>query len=76
MTDNTKSITLKLQAAKRNAAGHEPTTRKVFLGNFVYAEFMKGHVRLTDEDGCGRVLDTIMLDNEQFHKFLAAHEVL
>lgn len=43
----------------------EHPTMKVFLGNFIYAELMKGRIRLTDEDGCGRVLDTIMLDNEQ-----------
>jgi hypothetical protein len=72
MTDNGKAIQLKLQKVKANAAGHAPTTHKVFLGNFVYAEFMKKQVRLTDEDGCGRVIDTIMLDSEQMNKFLTA----
>ena len=69
MTDNGKAIQLKLQAAKRNAdaVGHKPPT-KVFLGNFTYAEFIPGCVRLTDEDGCGRAMDTILLTREQLYK--------
>lgn len=74
MTDNTKAVTLKLQAAK----SHEPVPQPVFLGNFVYAEFMTRKlggrpdpiVRLTDTDGCGRALDVISLDSEQFSKLL------
>jgi hypothetical protein len=39
---------------------------KVFLGNFVYAD-INGHViKLTDEDGSGRVLDSITLDRGQW----------
>jgi hypothetical protein len=41
----------------------------VFLGNFMYAEFIRSKhgnlVKLTDTDGCGRVLDTIQLNAEQ-----------
>jgi hypothetical protein len=71
MTTNTKNITLKLQQAKRNAeaVGHVPTN-KVFLGNFAYAEFDKFGVKLTDEDGCGRAVDTIRLDHDQLAKFM------
>jgi len=75
MTDNGKAIQLKLQKAKENAAGHKPVTRKVSLGNFVYAEFIRGgYVRLTDEDGCGRVLDTIQLDQDQAHKLFISYQ--
>jgi hypothetical protein len=72
MTDNGKAVQLKLQKAKENAAavGHVEATRKVFLGNFVYAEFDKFGVKLTDEDGCGRALDTIRLDRDQLAKFM------
>lgn len=70
MTDNTRAITLKLQKAKNNAKaiGYEPSHNKVFLGNFVYAEFDACGVTLTDEDGSGKVLDTIRLNREQLYK--------
>jgi len=72
MTDNGKAIQLKLQKAKENAAGHE-ATRKVFLGNFIYAEFVKGgYIRLTDEDGCGRPVDTILLSAENLMALMGA----
>jgi len=78
MTDNGKAIQLKLQKAKANAAavGHKPI-RKVFLGNFVYAEFQPYknslRIRLTDEDGCGRALDVIGLDSDQMDKLFEAY---
>jgi hypothetical protein len=74
MTDNGKAAQLKLQKAKENAAGHRMATRKVFLGNFVYAEFIKGgYVRLTDEDGRGRPLDTIQLNHYQVEKLFEGY---
>ena len=74
MTDNTKAITLKLQKAKENAAatGWRQEIHKVFLGNFAYAQFDKFGVKLTDEDGCGRAVDTIHLDHDQLAKFMNA----
>lgn len=48
---------------------------KVFLGNFSYAEFTPGHIKITDEDGTGRVLDVVILDAAQWHRLLvAAHQ--
>jgi hypothetical protein len=75
MTDNTKAIQLKLQKAKENAAGRRPANTKVYLGNCVYAEFSPKYVRLTDEDGYGRALDTIGLNSDQIAKFGEAIKV-
>lgn len=64
MTDNTKSITLKLQAAKREL------DHGVFLGNFTYAAFDPLGVTLTDEDGSGHVLDKVRLSQQQLDTFV------
>jgi hypothetical protein len=45
---------------------------KTFLGNFVYADFNKKFVILTDEDGSGHVLNSIALDKDQWLKLKAA----
>lgn len=73
MTDNTKSIVLKLQEAKRNhmATGH---SNRVFLGHCIYAEFDVFGVKLTYEDGSGCPVDTIRLGTLQLVKFVEAIE--
>jgi hypothetical protein len=51
---------------------------KIFLGDFIYAEATRSvhdtnslSFRLTDEDGTGKVLQSVELDSNQMRKLLA-----